>query len=127
MVSNKHLVKTICPICDGPVVMKVAEMPNEDRKQIEEELEKYPSNSIFYKGSKWVFQNSVGLLANTCGLPYVFGKSLATAITDTFDSILDDQEAEIRARLEHLPRSIYLMEFVCEDCGYVINRYYSFQ
>lgn len=127
MDNNRHLVKTICPICGGQIIMKVAELPNEDRKQIEEAFEKSPSNSIVYKGSKWVFQNSVGLLASAYGIPYGFGKSAATVVTDKIDSMLDDQETEIRARLECLPRSIYLMEFVCEDCKYVINRYYSYQ
>lgn len=127
MDNNKHLVKAICPICSGQIVMKVTEMPNADRRRIEEKLKKSPSNSIIYKGAKWVFQNGVALLASSYGIPYGFGKSAATVVTDMFDSMRDEQETEIRAGLECLPHSIYLMEFVCEDCKYVINRYYSFQ
>lgn len=127
MDNNKHLVKSLCPICGERIVMRVSEMPNEDRQQIEEALEKSPSNSIFYKGSKWIFQNSVALLADSYGIPSGFGKSAATAITNMFDSMLEEHEAEVRAGLERIPRSIYLMEFVCENCEYVINRYYSYQ
>lgn len=127
MDNNKHLVKSLCPICGERIVMRVSEMPNEDRQQIEEALEKSPSNSIFYKGSKWIFKNSVALLADSYGIPYGFGKSAATAITDMFDSMLADQEADVRAGLDRLPLTIYLMEFVCENCGYIINRYYSYQ
>ena len=124
--TNKKLIKTTCPICSsGQVKMVVNEMPNEDKKRIEESLNNAPSNTLFYKGAKWVFQNSIGALASLNGLPYSLGKEAAKALTDIADAVMEDQQSETRELLESMSDTIYLVEIVCDNCGYVLNRYYT--
>lgn len=122
-VTNKTLVKTPCPICSSRQVRMIIDvMPNEDKKRI-----RFLNNSyvILYNGAKWVCQNSAGVLAWSNGLPYSLGKNAAKLLTNLTDATMENQQAKMRELLNQLPDSLYLIEFVCNDCGFVLNRYYT--
>lgn len=122
--SNKQLVKTACPICDGEVEMNISKMPNKYKEELEEILEGESTSEIVYKGATWVFKQSAGLLAWSHGLPYSLGKEAASIFTDLTASLMEDNKEEICESLSRIP-DIYLFEFKCKQCGFVLNRYYT--
>lgn len=124
MENKKQLVKTTCPICGGAVAMNISKMPNKDKEELEKMLDGKSTSDIIYKGATWVFKQSAGLLAWSHGMPYSFGKEAASIFTDFTDSLMKENKEELRESLSQIP-DIYLFEFKCKQCGFVLNRYYT--
>lgn len=116
---NKSIVKTLCPICGGEIVMHIKQVQNVDKEILKKAID---DKLLAYNGIKWVYEKGLGALALLNGLSYSTGENVAKTLTGFTDSIMGDKAGEV---LNELPDTIYLMEFVCAKCGYLINRYFT--
>lgn len=106
----ENLVKSRCPICGGEVRYEhhVADKHEKDIV-FKENLD--GTIYILYKGVKFI---TSGLIASSIGVP-VAGRLIAREMVNSMEDIV----------LDFSGKTIVLIEFICSDCGYCLNRYYQ--
>lgn len=121
-----------CPICGGKNIKITTQIvEGEEKKKVRKELQQDKSKIDFvYKGSKWIFEKSLGIWAELHGLPYKLGNEVAKSLTGIADAIKNEQDLKFDNYINQIP-DLVLIEIKCDDdeCGYIINRYstYRFQ
>lgn len=138
------LVKTNCPICSDEVELYTTIVSKDYIKKYFSDLNSI-ENNLFYKGARWTFVNSCGLLAKLHGIPFKVGKVLGEGIADAEVEIIkaayrslergNSNIAALRCAfnaatespgksLNKISDSYMLMEIRCKSCGLVFKRYY---
>ena len=114
-----QLLITSCPICSSSVInVRKLDLTEKEDKTLREELAK-GRQTIIYKGAKYGFCATLGFLsASIIGEPYI-GKEIGKAAGKLLVGVIEeDVYRKIKAGFPQL------YEIYCEDCGYVLNRYY---
>lgn len=141
---ENQLVKTVCPIC-GKEVELYTSIVSKDyiKKHIDNPND--VENNLFYKGARWTFINSCGLLAKLHGIPFkvgkVMGEGIAAAEVDMINAASrsiergDNNIATLRCAFQAVSNSLgktlnkmndsyAMIEIRCSACGFVLKRYY---
>ena len=118
MRDNK-LYSTTCPICSSSVInLRKLDLTEEEDNELREELAK-GRQTIIYKGAKYGFCATLGILfAAITGEDFI-GKEVGKAVGNILAEVIE--EGVYRKIKAGFPQ---LYEIYCENCGYVLKRYY---
>lgn len=141
---ENQLVKTICPIC-GKEVELYTSIVSKDYIKKHNDNPNDIENNLFYKGARWTFINSCGLLAKLNGIPFKVGKVMGEGIADAEVDMIkaasrsmergDSNIAALRCAfqaasnspgktLNKMTDSYIMIEIRCSTCSFVLKRYY---
>ena len=107
-----------CPICGSlNIELRTHMIEGDEKQQVRTVLNEDSTIDYFYKGSKWFFEKSIGVLTASHGLTYRFGNEIAKMVTQQFDDYIERHKEHT---LDQIP-DLLLIEIKCTDCKYIIK------
>lgn len=110
-----------CPICSSSISIVTTTIDKKalDREATIDEVNK----SLIYRGCKFVMAYSIGQLCKLHGVP--LGRDIGNVVTSAYEQGLAYVGSEIKAKITGEPRYVYLVEIKCQECDYVVKKYFT--